>query len=261
MQLFFAGCFFVSIIHLKRKKFVFDFKIKHFAIKSDKLITVLKVGLPTAIQMVIVNISYLLITGMLNYFGVSVAAASGVGLKINTFAGMPCWAIGQAVTAMVGQNVGANDIERVRKTTKIGLYLNVSVTLIAIIIVQLFAEQIIMLFEPESQEVIKGGVLYLRMCCGINSLIYAAMYTFDSFAIGIGSANVAMINALLDAVFVRLSVSWILAFVIHIGFTGIYIGQAVSPVLPAIVGLIYFKSKSWEKKKLIHHAERSVGQP
>ena len=118
-----------------------------------------------------------------------------------------------------------------------------------------------MLFEPESQEVIKGGVLYLRMCCGINSLIYAAMYTFDSFAIGIGSANVAMINALLDAVFVRLSVSWILAFVIHIGFTGIYIGQAVSPVLPAIVGLIYFKSKSWEKKKLIHHAERSVGQP
>ena len=101
-----------------------------------------------------------------------------------------------------------------------------------------------MLFEPESREVIKDGVLYLRMCCGINSLIYAAMYTFDSFAIGVGSANVAMINALLDAVFVRLSVSWILAFVIHIGFTGIYIGQAVSPVLPAIVGLIYFKSKS-----------------
>ena len=39
---------------------------------------------------------------MLNNFGVSVAAASGVGLKINTFAGMPCWAIGPAVTAMAG---------------------------------------------------------------------------------------------------------------------------------------------------------------
>ena len=87
------------------------------------------------------------------------------------------------------------------------------------------------------------------------------MYTFDSFAIGVGSANVAIINALLDAVFVRLSVSWILAFIIHIGFTGIYIGQAVSPVLPAIVGLIYFKNKSWEKKNLIHHAEGSVEQP
>lgn len=242
---------FTSIIYLKRKPFIFDFKLKHFAMKSDKLITILKVGLPTVIQMVVVNISYLFITGMLNNFGVSVAAASGVGLKINTFAGMPCWAIGQAVTAMVGQNMGASDIERVKKTTKVGLYLNLLITLITVIMVQLLAEQIIVLFEPESPEVIKDGVLYLRICCGINSLIYAAMYTFDSFAIGIGSANIAMGNALLDAVFVRLPVSWILAFAVQMEFTGIYIGQAVSPILPAIIGLIYFKNNAWEKKKLI----------
>lgn len=58
------------------------------------LVVILKVGLPTVIQMVVVNISYLMITGMLNHFGVAVAAASGVGLKVNTFAGMHCWAIG-----------------------------------------------------------------------------------------------------------------------------------------------------------------------
>lgn len=246
----------VSIVHLKRKNFIFDFKLKHFVIKSDKLVAVLKVGLPTAIQMVVVNISYLLITGMLNNFGVSVAAASGVGLKINTFAGMPCWAIGQAVTAMVGQNMGANDIERVKKTTKIGLRLNVFITFIVVLTVQLFAKQIITLFEPESQEVIKDGILYLRVCCGINSLIYATMYTFDSFAIGIGAAKIAMVNALLDAVFVRLPVSWLLAFVFNIGFSGIYIGQAVSPILPASVGLLYFKNKVWEKKKIIPHTDK-----
>ena len=242
----------VSIFHLKRKNFIFDFKLKHFVIRIDKLKTILIVGLPTAVQMVVVNISYLLITGMLNNFGVSVAAAAGVGLKVNTFAGMPCWAIGQAVTAMVGQNAGANDLERVKRTTKVGLYLNIFITFIIVLIVQLFAKQIIMLFEPESPEVIKDGILYLRTCCGINSLIYATMYTFDSFAIGIGSANIAMINALLDAVVVRLPVSWILAFSADIGFSGVYIGQAVSPLLPAIVGLLYFKSKKWESKKLIY---------
>lgn len=41
------------------------------------------------------------LAAMLNYFGVSVAAASGVGLKINTFAGMPCWTIGQAVSPIL----------------------------------------------------------------------------------------------------------------------------------------------------------------
>ena len=197
------------------------------------------------------SISYLLITGMLNTFGVSVAAASGIGLKVNTFAGMPCWAIGQAVTAMVGQNMGAKNIERVKKITQSGLLINVCVTLIAVVLVQLFSENIIMLFDPESTDVIKEGVLYLRICCSVNSLVYVVMYTLDSFAIGVGSANIAMCNALLDAVVVRLPICWLLAFIFQMGFTGIYIGQAVSPVLPAIVGVVYFTSKKWSSKKLI----------
>ena len=242
---------FVSIVYLRKNTAVFDFELNRFVVRWGTLRAILKVGLPAAVQMAVVNVSYLLITGMLNNFGVSVAAASGVGLKVNTFAGMPCWAVGQAVTAMAGQNMGADDMERVRKTTKTGLYLNVCITMMAVIFVQLSAEQIIMVFEPESSEVIKDGVLYLRICCGINSLIYAVMYTFDSFAIGIGSAGTAMINALLDAAVVRLPVCWLLAFAADIGFSGIYIGQAVSPILPAAVGLLYFKSNVWAKKKLI----------
>ena len=77
-------------------------------------------------------------------------------------------------------------------------------------------------------------------------------YTFDSFAIGIGSANIAMINALLDAVIVRLPVSWLLAFTAGIGFPGVYIGQALSPLIPAVVGWVYFKSRGWEGRGLIH---------
>ena len=72
----------ISVVHLKRKRFLFDFKLKSFVIRKDKLLIILKVGLPTAVQMAVVNISYLIITGMLNTFGVSVAAASGIGLKI-----------------------------------------------------------------------------------------------------------------------------------------------------------------------------------
>ena len=95
------------------------------------------------------------------------------------------------------------------------------------------------------------GVLYLRLCCGVNSLVYAAMYTLDSFAIGVGAAHVAMVNALLDAVVVRLPVGWLLAFPLSMGFPGIYLGQALSPILPALVGFIYFKSRVWERKTLV----------
>ena len=59
-----------------------------------------------------------------------------------------------------------------------------------------------------------------------------------------------MLNALLDAVIVRLPVSWLLAFTLNMGFPGIYYGQALSPILPAIVGFLYFQNKGWERKTL-----------
>lgn len=246
-----AVSFILSILYLRRNSFIFDFTFKSFKINMDKAFPILKIGMPTAIQMVIVNMSYLLITGMLNNFGISVAAASGIGLKVSTFAGMPCWAIGQAITAMVGQNMGAKNIGRVKKTTIVGLRLNLMITLLVVILVQLFAEPIIGIFNPASVDVVRDGVLYLRICCSINSLLYATMYTFDSFAIGVGAANIAMLNALLDAVVVRLPMSWFLAFFLSYGFAGIYIGEAMSPVLPAITGLVYFKSKAWQSRQMI----------
>ena len=138
---------------------------------------------------------------------------------------------------------GAQNIERVKKTTQSGLWINIFVTLMVIVLVQVFAEDIIMLFDPASADVIEQGILYLRICCGVNSLIYAVMYTIDSFAIGVGSANVAMCNALLDAVAVRLPVCGLLAFTFQYGVIGVYIGQALSPILPAIAGLTF----SWER--------------
>lgn len=251
--------FVISLFYLKRHKMFFSLENQRkFTLQWDKLAVIVKVGLPTTIQMVVVNTAYLLVAGMLNQFGTSVSAASNVGLQINTFAGMPCWAIGQAVTAMVGQCMGAGQIERARKVVKISLVMNVAVTLVVVIGIQIFAEPLILLFGNTSSEVVSNSVYYLRVCCGINSLIYAAMYTLDSFAIGVGAANVAMINALLDAVIVRLPMSWLLAFALYMGFPGIYYGQALSPVLPSIVGLLYFLSKKWERKTLIQ-TERKGG--
>lgn len=246
-----ACSFFIAVIRLKRQRFIFDFRLKSFGICSDKLKTILKVGVPSAMQMVTVNVSYLLVTGMLNVYGVDIAAASGIGLKVNTFAGMPCWAIGQAVTAMVSQNVGADDMERVSKIVMLGVLVNVSVTAVVVCLIQIFAENVISLFGAVSLKVLRYGTQYLRICCSFNSLIYAVMYTFDSFATAIGNASLAMFNSILDSVFVRLIVGWTLSVCLGYGFIGIYIGQALSPAIPALIGFAYYRSGRWRKRRLI----------
>ena len=247
-----------SLAYLWRRQW--SFPHEKTELRREILLAILKVGLPTATQMVVVNTAYLLVTGMLNPFSTAVAAASGMGLKINTFAGMHCWAIGQAITAMVGQCMGAGQIRRARQVVRSGLVLNLAVTAAVVVTVQFLAEPLIRLFDSTSPEVIRVGVLYLRLCCGVNSLVYAAMYTLDSFSIGVGAAHVAMVNALLDAVVVRLPVAWLLAFSLSMGFSGIYLGQALSPILPALVGFIYFKSRGWERKTLVREPLRAAAE-
>lgn len=244
--------FTISIFFLIKRKFFFDFKPKSFAIKKDKLKETLKLGIPTTIQLSAVNISYLILAAMLNKYGVIVAAAAGIGLKINTFAGMPCWAIGQAVTAIVGQNVGSGKTDRVIKTTKVGLRFSITVTFFCIIVVQLLAKQLIMMFEPNDTEVINAGVLYLRICSSLGSLFYAIMYGFDSFLTGIGNTKLAMLNALLDALVIRLPLCILISNIIANGYLGIYLGQILSPIIPMLIGAIYFYCKKW-KNKLKEH--------
>ncbi len=99
--------------------------------------------------------------------------------------------------------------------------MNAAVTLVAVIGVQLFAEQLVLLFGSTEPEAVNDGVYCLRICCGVNSLVYAAMYTLDFFAIGAGAANIAMINALPDAVIVRLPVSWFFASALNMQSPGI----------------------------------------
>lgn len=240
-----AISFVAAIKHLRKHNFVFDFKLRSFGIKRDKLAMILRIGLPSSAQMVVVNLSFLIITAMLNPYGVSVAAASGIGLKINTLAGMPCWAIGQAMTAMVAQSFGAGDIERTRQIAVIGLRANMAVTIAIVATVQLFASPLIMLFAPVNPEVAAVGIHYLHLCCTVNCVLYVTMYSFDSFALGVGKANIALFNSLLDAVVVKLTLAWIAATVLGMGFTGIYVGQALSSLIPAVVGVVFYCQGTW----------------
>ena len=200
--------------------------------------------------MTVLNLSYLLVTGMLNGYGVAVAAAAGVGLKVNSFAAMPCWAVGQAVTTMAGQNLGAGDTGRAEETAKSGLRLALLVTAASILAVQLFTAQIIGLFNTDP-EVVREGVFYLRVCCSFNSLVYAVMYTFDSFATGAGDSLFAMLNAMLHSVVMRLSLSWLLSVPLGLGFAGLCWGECLSPLLPFVFGILYFRSGRWRRKRLV----------
>ena len=112
-------------------------------------------------------------------------------------------------------------------------------------LVQLFAGPIVALFDP-NPAVVAAGVTYLRICCSVNFAFYAAMYLFDSLATGVGAAGLAMGNAMLHSVVMRLALSWWLGGAL--GFSGLCWAEMLAPIPSALLGLLWFRLGRWRQR-------------
>ncbi|MBQ4347420.1 MAG: MATE family efflux transporter, partial [Firmicutes bacterium] len=164
--------FVLAVITLKKGNFIFDFKLKSFRIDNDKAKRIFKIGLPSAVQSTAVNLSIIVVTATINDYGLLASTATGICAKIDSFAILPAVAIMQAVASMVGQNLGANEFERARKTTFIGMLYNFIFALIIFFLVRHFAEPLVLLFGC-TEEAVEIAKQY------ISVVTYA--YLFNAF--------------------------------------------------------------------------------
>ena len=237
----------IALFFLKKQGFFAGYRPQNFLPDPIQTVGILKVGIPSMLQLVVINIAFLLVGGMFNQYGVTAAAAAGIGLKISTLAGMPCWAVGQAVTAMTAQNLGAGKIARTAAAIRKGILLSLVTTGSTILIIQFFAESIIGYFDSDP-EVIRSGVLYLRIFSSWSGLAYAVMYTCNAFATGTGAPSLAMFNAILEALLLRLPLCWFFGTHLEMGFTGICWGMALSTLPPAVIGAAYCREGKWRSQ-------------
>ena len=206
---------------------------------------VLRLGVPGAVQQAVINVSYVAATAILNSYGADVAAAAGVGLKASTLAGLPCWAVGQAVTTAAAQCAGAGRPGRAAASLRAGLALAVAATPAMQAPAQACAPQPAAPPGAQTPEGAEAPVPYLRVTCSVNGLFYAAMYAFDSFALAVGAPKVVLENSLADAFVGRVGLAVLLGAA-GFGYLGVFAAQAASPVLPSVVGALY--ARHWAKR-------------
>ena len=103
----------LSLIHILNA----DYKlfIRQIKVHRDMAIRIIKIGLPTGIQNMVISFSNVLVQASVNSFGSDAVAGFGAYLKVDGFNILPVLSISMAVTTFVGQNYGANKPERVKK--------------------------------------------------------------------------------------------------------------------------------------------------
>lgn len=114
----------------ERRSFPFLFRAgKDIVFDKKRMGSVFRLGLPIAFQDLLVSISFLAITAIVNSLGVIPSAGVGVAEKLCGFIMLVPSAFNQSMSAFVAQNMGAGKAERAKKAlfTGVGLSLAVGV--------------------------------------------------------------------------------------------------------------------------------------
>ena len=240
----------LSLIYLAKNHFFNGYSKSDFKIDKEKMKMLLKLGLPSSVQQVVVSFSFLTLTALVNSLPIAdiASACQGIGGKVNSFAVLPALAMSSAVSSMAGQNIGAGETARAKKTMLTGMGIAFAISVVVFVIVELFPQPIISLFDT-NPDVIAIGSEYMRFIA-LDYLLVPFVFCMNGLAIGAGYTNFALFNACFSSIIVRVPAAYLVVEFTNLGFNGIGLATGLASLASIIVGIIYVSSGKWKKPKI-----------
>ena len=234
-----------------------DIHIHRKNIRWDPIVAkeIYRVGIPSIIMQSISSVMTFGMNKILFVFTPTATAVFGAYFKIQSFVFMPIFGLNNGMVPIISYNYGAARPQRVWKTIRLSNITAMAIMVLGFAIFQLFPSTLLGLFDA-SETMLAIGVPALRII-SVSFLLAGFCIIAGSVFQAIGNPVYSLIVSVCRQMVVLLPVAWLLAFSFSIGFSGIYLGQALSPILPALVGFTYFKSRGWERKTLVREPLRA----
>ena len=215
--------------------FAFHFKMVHL----DKNITgrIISLGLPIALQDLLVSISFLIIMSIVNGIGVVASAGVGVAERLCGFIMLVPSAFMQSMSAFVAQNYGAGKLHRAVRA----LFEGIATSLVCGIVLGYLAffhgTEMSAVFSKDAQ-VIAASADYLK-AYAIDCLFTAFLFCFIGFFNGIGKTRFVMIQGIVGAFAVRVPVSFMMSKIVPVSLFRIGLATPCSTFLQIIICFCY----------------------
>lgn len=160
----------LAMIYLFRVDADYRISPKDMHINGHMLSKIIKIGLPTGIQSMVISLSNIIIQSSINSFGSTQMAGFGAYMKVDGFNILPVLSISMAVTTYVGQNYGAGRIDRVKKGAAVTVVMGLIYTALTGILLLTFSEPIMRLFTDDT-DIIAAGELAMKYFCPYYMLL------------------------------------------------------------------------------------------
>ena len=245
-----TASFLVCLFYVLGQKDLFGLGESRLTIRKDKLLHMIKLGVPAAIQMTVVGLSWLFMTFLINGYGVEAADASGICVKIKDVALMFTIAMYSAATTMVAQCLGAKKFDRASRVVHIAMRISIGVTLVIILLVEIFAPQLLSFFHPDGATM-EIALKNLRIEI-LGQVFYASFMVYNALPLGAGHTLFALGSSILNCIVVRVVLAVILNHTM--GLVGIFWACAIAPASSVPLGYIYEHTGVWRRSLAEKHA-------
>ncbi len=250
----------ILFIRLMRSDKYIRLSPRELRIDGQSLKLILRIGLPAGIQSAVFSFSNIVIQSAINSLGKVVMAASSAALNIELLAYYVLNFFSQACTTFVGQNYGARQIDRCRKTLLLSIIEDFIASAAAIGIVLLTGRFLLSIFNSDP-EVIEIG--YTRLIILFSAYVFSMLYeVLSGYMRGFG---ISLVPAILTTIGVcGIRIFWInFVFPQNPTFTTIMTVYPISLSSTALligIALICYRPAhrylNQEKENAVHNADR-----
>lgn len=236
--------FITALLFLRKKGMGIPFSKKDIRFSVAMAKRIITLGIPIGIKSILVNLSFMLITSIINAMGVTYSAAMGVGDKIVGFAFLPQSSFATSISVVVAQNMGARKPERARKATIYGMLTCIVIGFIFFAYSQIFPTFLPSLFTKDPEVQVMCG-MYIK-AYSYDAILTSIVFCLSSMFTGCGKSTFTMLQDLASTFLVRVPVTYFISRIEGATLFQIGLAAPIASIMGIAMCLIYLKSGKWK---------------
>jgi len=244
-----AACLLVSFFYMFKRYPVFRITALRELLPEGRILKLcLQMGVPTTLQQLVISSGHLLLQRLVNSFGEATIAAVTVGSRFDHYASIPIMGMFQSTASFSGQNVGAGQMDRVKRGAWYSAIFCVCIVIFLCSLLYIFAPQLGSLFGI-SGETLQLSVRYLH-ALAFALPTFAFYIPFNGTMQGAGAPFTSMLVSC-SALVVRVVTSYVLALGFDYGCNSCWDTYVIGWSVALVLAMILFYRGKWKTKRLM----------
>lgn len=234
----------ISILYFK--KFPVRPKLKDFRLQKKWIQKIFQLGWPTSLEHSARSIGMVCMMFLVSPFGSTAVAAFGIGGRMLMFVIIPAVGFSIATSTLVGNNLGANQIQRAKEISFAGIKIGFIVLSLLGGVFFVGAEKIITFFIPGEVEVIRLGTEFLKIIVFSFGFIGVQMAILGTLKAA-GMTKLSLFVALCQTA-MNLLVAIFVSKGLGLGIFGIWISYPLANFAAMGLAFYFYFRKDWAQR-------------